>query len=373
MTTDTGRTSRFSWPVPLWTAGIAIGLGVIAAGEHYLEMSRGRNADQYGWGHALSYSVPFWALWALAAPLVAAIARSVPRRSLVLQVGLLLLAGAALAALLTSIEYSVQRLLIDESLFGQPVLATLRKQLPWWLPNGLLVYAGLVGVTYATDLQRRYREREMAASRLGGQLARAELHALRMQLNPHFLFNTMNSIAMLVRHDEKEEAVRTIAGLSDLLRTLLEEERPHEVSLREELDFLRRYLEIERIRFQDRLEVDITADNGVLDAQVPTLVLQPLVENAIRHGIARRTAAGRLAVSATRMGDRLVLKVTDDGPGLNGWHPGAGMGVGLRNTQARLQQLYGSQQRLELQDGSSEGSVATIELPFHLQPLEIVA
>lgn len=194
-----------------------------------------------------------------------------------------------------------------------------------------------------------------------------------MQLNPHFLFNAMNSIAMLVRHDRRDEAVRTVAGLSDLLRALLDEDRPHEVSLRDEIDFLRRYLDIEQIRFSDRLAVTISVPESLLEARVPSLILQPLVENSIRHGIARRTAAGRLAVTATQVGDRLILQVSDDGPGLLASPGHEGTGVGLRNTQARLQQLYGDQQRLELRNGSSSGTVATIEIPFHLQPVEVLA
>jgi LytS/YehU family sensor histidine kinase len=361
------RLSAFRWPSPFWILACALVLGTISASEHYMQMAD-KGGEQLGWSHALEFRLPFWLLWGGLAPLVARIARKVPRDPRFLQIGLLLLAGFALSIPEAMVEYLLFRIFAPQFYPGT-YFGTLTTVLPYCMPNNLLIFAALVGITYAADLHTRYRERELAASRLGAQLAQAELHALRMQLNPHFLFNAMNSISMLVRHGKQTEAVRTVAGLSDLLRTLLDEERPHEVSLREEITLLTRYLEIEKIRFSDRLAVTISVPDQLLDARVPSLILQPLVENAIRHGIARRTASGRLTVTAEQSGDRLVLQVIDDGPGLQPAGPN-GTGVGLRNTRARLQQLYGQQQRLDLRNGDSAGTVATIELPYHLEAVE---
>jgi len=349
---------------------VAVVLALISAGEHYIEMGE-KGQQALGWVHALEFRVPFWMLWALLAPLVAVVARSAARqRSLSAQAVYLTCAGLVMATGHAVVEHTLHRWFAPE-LFPDPsfFFPWIWKQAAWWLPDNLLVFGVLAGITYTVDLRQRYREREILASRLGGQLARAELQALRMQMNPHFLFNTMNSIAMLVRQRENEEAVRVIAGLSDLLRSLLDEQRPHEVALREEITFLRRYLEIEQIRFRDRLHVNIAVDDSVLDAQVPSLVLQPLVENALRHGIGRRSAAGQLDISAHRSNGTLILRVSDDGPGLQGDNPNSGMGVGLRNTRARLHQLYGASQSLELKDGIGGGTVAVIEVPYHIQPV----
>ncbi len=210
------------------------------------------------------------------------------------------------------------------------------------------------------------REGELAASRLESQLAQANLRMLKMQLHPHFLFNTLNAISSLM-HSDVEAADRMIVRLSDLLRMALEKDDRHQVPLESELDFLHRYLAIEQIRFRDRLKVDIDVEPVCLPAQVPRLILQPLVENAIRHGIAMRSAAGRLAIRARRRGARLELSVADDGPGLPPNRP-LRPGVGLANTQARLAQLYGGDGSLELVDGEGGGFEVVVEIPFEKQP-----
>jgi LytS/YehU family sensor histidine kinase len=228
------------------------------------------------------------------------------------------------------------------------------------------VYLIWVTAFLAWEYYRKFRERELVASQLAAQLSQAKLQALRMQLNPHFLFNAMNSISMLVRRNDNTQAVRMLAGLSDLLRYVLEDSPTDEVPLRAEIDFLERYLEIERVRFQDRLHVHIDVAAETLDAFVPNLLLQPLVENAIRHGVARKVTPGRVEIHARRLGDRLILQVSDDGPG-----PGpaaAGTGVGVANTRSRLEQMYGGEQSFELRAAQPNGAVATISLPFHTTP-----
>jgi LytS/YehU family sensor histidine kinase len=181
-----------------------------------------------------------------------------------------------------------------------------------------------------------------------------------MQLNPHFLFNALNSIAMLVRGGRNDEAVRMLAGLGDLLRAVLDDQRPHEVPLRDELDFLRRYLDIEQIR-AGRLRVSVDVAPDAMEARVPNLILQPIVENAIRHGIARSSAAGLVEIGAWRENGSLLLSVRDDGPGVG---EGATDGVGLRNTRARLARMYGDAQTLEMGDAEGGGTRVTLRIPF---------
>lgn len=230
----------------------------------------------------------------------------------------------------------------------------------------LAVYLAVVAAIYVMTYYESLHRHELAASRLESQLAQANLEMLKMQLHPHFLFNTLNAVSALM-HRDVDAADRMIAQLSDLLRLALEKDRRHQVRLDAELDFLHRYLAIEQIRFHDRLQVEIDVAPVCLGAQVPRLILQPLVENAIRHGIAMRSAAGRLYISARRDDGRLLLTVADDGPGLPPGRP-LRPGVGLANTQARLEQLYGEDHALELINADEGGLEVRLEIPFETSP-----
>jgi sensor histidine kinase YesM len=201
-------------------------------------------------------------------------------------------------------------------------------------------------------------------ARLHAQLADARLGALRAQLNPHFLFNTLHAISSLVERDPRGVR-RMIARLSELLRYSLEESNEQEIPLRQELAFLDRYLEIMRIRFQGTLEVTVDVDPEVQDALVPNLVLQPLVENAVKHGVSKLEGAGRITISARRSGDRTIMTVHDNGPGFGEADAPGDEGVGLRNTRERLAQLYGAAQGLSLREPPEGGLVAEIIVPFH--------
>jgi len=195
-------------------------------------------------------------------------------------------------------------------------------------------------------------------------LAQAQLNALRMQLHPHFLFNTLNSISVLMSEDVAT-ARRMLSRLSDLLRTSLDNDGRHEVSLREELEFLKAYLEIEETRFQDRLTVRMQIEPDLLDARVPNLILQPLVENAIRHGIATRAQSGVIEINAARDNGMMRLTVRDDGPGLGTNSPSSLIsGIGLSNTRERLKQLYGANHRFEMMNASGGGLEVVIAIPF---------
>jgi LytS/YehU family sensor histidine kinase len=226
----------------------------------------------------------------------------------------------------------------------------------------VLRYAFLNIVNYLGVLMfALYLAKRVRAAELEAQLARANLRALQAQLRPHFLFNALNTVAGLVRGDERRAATEMLAGLGDLLRATLKADGAHEVPLRDELDLVERYLAIERARFEDRLEVAVSVARGARDALVPSLILQPLVENALRHGIAPSRAGGRVAIVAEREDSVLRLQVRNTGAA--GGAAEAGEGVGLSNTRARLERLYGGAQRFRLERGA-EGAVATIELPF---------
>ena len=254
------------------------------------------------------------------------------------------------------------------------------KILPHWRPNpidrfahfigmyfyiDLLTYSAILSIGLAMDYYHKYRENELQAAELRAQLSQAQLEALRVQLQPHFLFNTLNGIVGLIRNHENQDAIRMTTGLSDLLRHVLEHPGQQEVSLREELEFLSRYLHIQQMRFSDRLKVEMDVDKETLDAKVPSLILQPLVENAIRHGIAARDAEGVISLSASRNNGHLQINVYNDGPILpRDWQIENCGGIGLANTRARLEQLYGTDGQLELHNCGTSGVEAALTIPF---------
>jgi two-component system LytT family sensor kinase len=230
--------------------------------------------------------------------------------------------------------------------------------------SDLFTYAVIVTVWHALEYYRKVREHERTATELEKNLALARLQALRTQLQPHFLFNTLNSITTL-NHDDPKAANRMIARLSELLRMSLESDGAQEVPLSRELDFLHGYLDIQRIRFGERLTVHLDADSNTLDALVPNLLLQPLVENAICHGIAPFSKPGEVRISARRDQKSLYLQVSDSGPGMTVEKISErGRGVGLANTRARLQELYGHAQRFDLANGTERGFRVEVRIPF---------
>src|SRR5262245_1782362 len=234
--------------------------------------------------------------------------------------------------------------------------------------GGMLVYWVIIGVSQATDYYRKYRERELQASNLETRLVEAQLDALRMQLHPHFLFNTLNSVSVLMRRDV-EAAYRMLVQLSRLLRGALARNAAHEIKLGQELEILERYLEIEQIRFQDRLTVRTHIDPSALDALVPQFFFQPLVENAIRHGIADREAGGEIDIRAERKSGKVYLQVRDNGPGLNIANGNFIEGVGLSNTRSRLEYLYGPNSRFEVYNAEEGGLVVAAAFPFHTETI----
>lgn len=227
----------------------------------------------------------------------------------------------------------------------------------------LLIYGAALAGSLALTFYGQYRARELTLSQLETQVVQAQLTALKMQLHPHFLFNTLHTIAIL-NHTDVEKANQVLVLLSDLLRLTLDATHQQEVPLKDELDFLERYLEIEHIRFAERLQVHLDIAPETLDAYVPNLILQPLVENAIRHGISKQTGVGTLQISAQCSERHLTLTIQDNGPGLSCAEPLATEGVGLRNVNARLTQLYDQNHTLTIQQPREGGVRVQIQLPF---------
>jgi signal transduction histidine kinase len=230
----------------------------------------------------------------------------------------------------------------------------------------LLIYWVMVSVSHAFAYYRQFEERALRASELEKRLAQARLQALQMQLNPHFLFNTLNAISSLM-HKDVAAADRMITRLADLLRYALDSTEAHEVPLRKELAFLERYLEIEKTRFGPRLNVRLDIEPAVLEALVPNLILQPLVENAIRHGIERRAKPGLVELRARGENGNLTLELSDNGPGLPADQPQR-EGIGLSNTRARLEQLYGERHRFALLNPATGGLQVQVVLPLRTRP-----
>ena len=262
------------------------------------------------------------------------------------------------AAIAWTAAYNVADAAIVEWYFGRPPSG-------FSFTGGALYHAFVlvawsvlyIGARHHAQLQAE-RERALSAETLASG---ARLQALRYQLNPHFLFNTLNAVSTLVVERRTAEATRMIARLSDFLRLTLENRASDEVPLAEEIDFAQRYLDIEQVRFGDRLQMSIDIAPDARDASVPALILQPLVENAVKHGIATREEGGRIAVRAERIGAALRITVSDDGPGLGAVYAA---GIGLANTRERLRTLYGAAQRMELQSPPEGGLRVVLELPF---------
>ena len=231
--------------------------------------------------------------------------------------------------------------------------------------DDIFIYFTIVFTVQGWMYYQRYRDRELRTSVLETQLAKAQLMALKVQLHPHFLFNTLNSITELM-HSDVHVAERVITRLSDLLRMTLENIGTQEVSLRDELDFVRGYLEIEQMRFQDRLHIDYQIAPETLDARVPNLMLQPLVENAVRHGISKSSKLGLILLKTEIQGTRLCVYIRDNGPGLktNGHSPAANFGIGLSTTRTRLEFLYGKDHSLELNNLPTGGLEVRLVVPF---------
>jgi sensor histidine kinase YesM len=346
--------------------GVATVLGLLTALQafNYVALVEGR---QQPFGYILALNLTYWYSWAVLVPGILWMAQR-------FRFGRQTWRHAAAFHLVGVIAFTAAHVTLTTSArwFIRTQVAGL--EFDWWMyfqdrfflnfDWEMMTYWALVGLSHALDYHRESQERELAAAQLQTQLAEAQLEALQRQLHPHFLFNTLNTISALM-HRNVQAADEMLVQLSDLLRLTLDRIGTQQVPLKDEVDFLRKYLEIEQTRFGDRLQVHIDVEPRVLDAPVPNLVLQPLVENAIRHGIAPRISGGRVDVTARQVGGGLTLTVRDNGVGLSpdkltAFHEG----VGLANTRSRLENLYGDRHRFEFSTPPGGGLVVTIVIPF---------
>ena len=319
---------------------------------------------------------PGWLVWILFTPVIfwlgARIRVGRPTRAwpLAAHLALSFVAGLVHAAVVAACMQLFEHVTAGTAMHYAEVVSN-------WMPVSMLLYWLTLGAGYALEGARRERTQALRTTELEGQLARSELAVLRAQLQPHFLFNALNTAVSLVRAREPEAGVRVLTHLSDLLRQLVTGVE-QELSLREELRLLDSYLEIERARFGSRLTIIVDVPPALLDAYVPGLVLQPLVENALRHGVGQRDAHGHVWIDARARGaTQLALRVRDDGPGLAREAPDARgdirTGVGIGNTRARLTRLYGAAGTLELRDHHGGGAEVIVTLPLRNSPVHAAA
>jgi two-component system, LytTR family, sensor kinase len=360
--TATGRTGSGPEPRPHRLELLLIFAGWTAYG---LFSANQTSVAQAVRGHPMSAGEALWPamtnafLWALATVAIFWLARRFPlaRGRILPHLAVHLIAGITLSLARVGVMVGLSRW---TEVFRPIEFTTLfYRQFHAYL----LFYVLLLGIAWAVYYHARYREREHAAEQLAAGLAEARFQALKMQLHPHFLFNTLNAISALIP-EEAQPARRMVARLGDLLRTSLEQEATQEVSLREELEFLAPYLEIEQTRLGDRLSVEFQLEPEALDARVPHLVLQPVVENAIRHGVAPRSGPGVVTIAAAVEGESLILHVRNTGGAARERFPREPGGRGLANVRSRLEHLYGADQQLTAGPAGPDGWLTTIRIPF---------
>ena len=349
----TRRSVIWVWTWIGWT-GLALFLGMSSSLAYMAVGNPPR------WSLTIRMALAEVYVWGVIAPFVMGLARRFPftRATLWRSLPVHVTASLTVSLLKLIVDQAIRRTLFG---FRHYVLITS-------LAPNVLFYWGIVAAAHGLAYYRSSRERELRASQLEARLAQARLQLLQIQLHPHFLFNTLHTISELV-HEDPETADSMITGLSDLLREALAAGSVREVTLRRELELLERYLEIQRARFGGRLQIDFDIDPDALDALVPHLMLQPIVENAIRHGIGAHAARGSIRIAAKAAGDTLHIEVEDDGRGLK--HPDTEVseGTGLGNTRERLDALYGADGHLTLQSRSGAGgAVSTLVVPLRRSP-----
>ena len=269
-----------------------------------------------------------------------------------------------MAAAYTALRYGWD-LIAEDGVFDY--MQTLRHVVSLSLGVDCMLYLMILVGVYAFRYYNESRQRMYEAAELNARLAEVQLHALKMQLHPHFLFNSFHTVAMLIRQKRDEEAVDMIAGLGTLLRYVLDNALEQKVPLRQELTLLQHYLDIERIRFRDRLDVRLMIETEVYEAAVPNILLQPIVENSIRHGIVPGSNQGRISITARREGDNLRLKIQDNGVGLpRDWKLDEKNGIGLANTKLRLDRLYPDSHHLDFSNAPEGGCLVNIVIPFEV-------
>jgi sensor histidine kinase YesM len=354
------RGVRWPWIAAIWAAG-----GLVDASQTVLVMhAEGRHQP---WLPLFATEFAIWLPWALATPSIVGLARRYPilrdtsARTFAVHV-------AALAIVSTVTEAWSAWLQVLFNPWGNRTwptfVNTFRTSLVFQAFTFLVVYTLILTIIHLADARERIASQATESARLAEELATAQLAALRGQMEPHFIYNTLNAVTGLVRDRRNDEALSMIVGLSEFLRRASEDSFRSQVTLGEEVDYLRRYLQIQQVRFGERLRARLDIPPDLLSAMVPNLLLQPLAENAIKHGIAQRVLGGTVAVSAVREGGDLLITIRNDGPARDGDGEATHTGVGLANLSSRLQILYGDRSALQLRHAEAGGTEVVVRLPY---------
>lgn len=357
--------TRHSW----WIAIVWLAVGVITATQVVVGMAAlGR---QLNWASLFFTTAAAWLIWVVATPVILSLSQHFPLkrasdwRNIPLHLAAALVISVARIAWSAALEWAINPIQDPHPSYRTMFFTMVYMQ----FHTGLIFYGVTVAIDNIVDSIRRLAGREAEAARLAGELSKAQLDALRRQLEPHFLFNTLNGIAGLVREKRNDAAVEMIAGLSDLLRRVLEDSGRQLVPLAEEVSFLESYIELQAMRFGDRLKVTVDIPLELYGALVPQLLLQPLVENAIVHGIGKLTEGGEIRVTARESEGVLSMCLYNDGPGLYADDRALAdgverTGVGLSNTRGRLVTLYGAESSIQLRNGDEAGVETIVKVPY---------
>ncbi len=355
------RIKRWLIIVGLWTA-----VALISAFNWYYWRDMGKMGNPWSWYMLIIAKLSVWYIWALLTLAILWLGRRFGLNRL--GWGRWFSAHLALSIVCVG-AYMITYEVIIVALLGRPMTSEVMNHymgvlFHQHLSYFYLAYWAIIGVDYAISYYKKFRERELRAAELERRLTTAQLEALKAQLQPHFLFNTLNMISAYM-HSDVQAAEKMLTKLSDMLRLSLRQMQGQRITLKKEMELIRLYLEIQQARFRDRLEIRIDIDPSLLDALVPCLILQPLVENSIRHGVAPYSEHARVTISATRNNGSLEMRVADTGPGLPlNWTDNGENGIGLSNTRERLKQLYGDRQSFELRSRPSRGTEAIVRVPF---------
>ena len=350
----------------LWIASIWFGFGLFDAMQTVFVMRA--EGMHHAWVSLFVTTVLSWLPWALATPLVLRLGRRFPPVKLrPFLTWLAHVAACAAIGLIFTAWTTWLEVLLNP--YASPSLPAPFAHL-WFdkFYNGILtflvLYAAILTVSSVLDSRERLAFQQTETARLNEQLAKAQLNALRRQIEPHFLFNTLNAVAGLVREGRNDAAVSMIAGLSDFLRRILEDPTRQQVPLGEEIEFAQKYLDIQKVRFAERLQLSVDVPRELYRAQVPSLILQPMVENAVKHGIAKRARGGAIRIAASRGNGMLTLRVCNNGPSLPADWEMTRSGIGMSNVRTRLQSLYGDTFELGMRNQDAGGVEVSVSLPF---------
>jgi two-component system, LytTR family, sensor kinase len=362
-----GRVPRWFWIALIWS-----GVGLFDATQNVFVMRA--EGMHHAWLRLFVTLLVSWVPWALGTPLVLWLGRRYPPTQLrTAYIWFIHFAACAAIGLTHAALVSGLDVLLNPWANPSPY----GPFIPHWFDkfyNGLLsyvvLYSAILAISYVLDSRERLARQQTETARLNEQLSKAQLEALRRQIEPHFLFNSLNAIAGLIRENRNDDAVSMIAGLSDFLRRVIAESSRRQVPLAEEMDFLQKYLDIQKVRFAERLQLSMDVPEELFLAQVPSLILQPIVENAIKHGIGKRAQGGAIRIAASRCNGMLKLSVYNDGPGLSPDRENGRSGIGISNLRTRLESLYRDGFELSIKNQEPGGVEVSVSLPFSLTTVE---